>query len=449
MRKLFVLFFINLCLLSASETIIATGGIKGNYYKIGKDLNKKAFKNRAKVLSTQGSVENMIMVADGKADIAFVQADALSLLDVIYSQKNKQYFELVDVVGKIYTETLHILVNKNSNIEKFEDLDKKVVSFGGLKSGSSVTASSLEQSSKINFKKVVDKSIEKSLSLLEKNKIDAVFYVTKAPSRFLNRFKNIKMIPVNKDILDNKLLHYTNMEKSDYKFLKKPIKTYKVDTLLIVKKGFKSKEKLVNYFKGPSDLAYSFEIFNKKITKKNNKGNILQVDQNVLVKFADTYGYNALIRYNYLVKRVNLLKSKKLVTKLKDVNALVNKLKYFIDLELCDNQCREDKGYCDIRGVAMIKHFILANLGLDYSKLKLVKVVSDELLEKETTALAYFHKNDQSPIILEYSKDKEIYKLKDGVKYKILNINNKRIKAEAKKYILKASAVNKEYIPIS
>ena len=34
-----------------------------------------------------------------------------------YMDKNKKYYELVDISGKIYTETLHIIINKNSKIK--------------------------------------------------------------------------------------------------------------------------------------------------------------------------------------------------------------------------------------------------------------------------------------------------------------------------------------------
>lgn len=437
MKKIFILLTI-ISLMSSSATVIVTGGKNGNYFKLGKELNKKIFKNKAKVLNTQGSVENMIMVAEGKADIALVQADALNLLDVIYAKKNKRYFELVDIVGKVYSETLHILVNKQSKIKSFEELEDKTVSFGGLKSGSSVTASALEQKSEFNFKKVIDKPIAQSLVLLERGEIDAVFYVTKAPSSFLDKFRNIKMIPVKNDILSNKLLTYTSLKKNSYSFLNKRIKTYNVDTLLILKKGFKHKKKLLNSLNNSKKFSFKLQATNKIDTKKIKSRNILKLEQEILVKFADIYGYNAFTRYSYLVKKINNLKERKLVTQLKEVNKLINKLKSFNDLELCNIECRENKGYCDTKNIAIIKHLVLSKLGVNPSKLKIINIY-----KKNKIVLAYFHKKKNLPVILEYKK--EIYKLEKGIDYKIINIKNTQLSKKAKKCILKATANSKEF----
>ena len=101
MKKLMLLFSILITTLYSSSITIASGGITGNYYKIANELNKEAFKHKAKVINTAGSVENMLLVAKGKVDIAFVQADALDMLDIFYSNSNQTQDDLINIVNVI------------------------------------------------------------------------------------------------------------------------------------------------------------------------------------------------------------------------------------------------------------------------------------------------------------------------------------------------------------
>ena len=91
MKKIFFIMALFISILSSKEIIIATGEDSGNYYKIGKEINTTIYNNKAKVLKTSGSVENMLLVAKGKADVALVQADALAMLDIFYKVGQKKY----------------------------------------------------------------------------------------------------------------------------------------------------------------------------------------------------------------------------------------------------------------------------------------------------------------------------------------------------------------------
>ena len=65
----------------------------GNYYQVGKELNKTWYKGKAKVINTQGSVENLLLLSEGKADVALTQGDALEFLDIFYSSSACMYPE--------------------------------------------------------------------------------------------------------------------------------------------------------------------------------------------------------------------------------------------------------------------------------------------------------------------------------------------------------------------
>ena len=166
MRYRIIFLFLTFVFLQANDKIIATGEKTGNYYKVGLELNQKLFDGKAKVITTSGSVENMLLIAEKKADVAIVQSDALAMLDIFYKQYNKKASDLVEILNEAYEETLHIIVNKKSKINTIEDLNGKTMVCGGKKSGNSVTAAYVEQNYNIEFGKTLELSIKEGLDLL-------------------------------------------------------------------------------------------------------------------------------------------------------------------------------------------------------------------------------------------------------------------------------------------
>ncbi len=67
MRYGIIFFFLTFVFLQANDKIIATGKKTGNYYKVGLELNQKLFDGKAKVITTSGSVENMLLIAEKKS----------------------------------------------------------------------------------------------------------------------------------------------------------------------------------------------------------------------------------------------------------------------------------------------------------------------------------------------------------------------------------------------
>jgi TRAP transporter TAXI family solute receptor len=406
-------------------------------------LNESSFGNKAKVINTAGSVENMLLIANKKADIAFVQSDALQMLNIFYQSSGKTQTDLVDIVNKIYQETVHIIVSQNSKIKTMEDLNGKIMSAGGKNSGSSVTASYITQQYNINFASIVNKNVAKSLKLLDNGEIDVLFYVSKKLTPDMLKSK-IRLLEVTKDMKDNQHIKKITLSKKTYKFLKKDVKTYGIDTLVIVKKGFKYTKKVKAYLSKFNKKAY------KHIKKVRKLSSMIKIPKNTLVAYTKKYGNNALIRINYLNKKLSKLNDGSVYEKLAGVHNLVNKLHYIDEKK----HWRKDNywavplqftgtGLGDSEDFALMKFLFLVKLGIEPSALKLIKLnknleVKDK--NKENIALAYFHKNSKEPIIMEYSRaNKKIYKAKKDIKYKILtkSINRKLNKIFTKNFSIK------------
>ncbi len=415
----------NIGSITINEKIIATGEETGNYYKVGLELNKKMFKGKAKVIKTSGSVENMLLIAEKKADVAIVQSDALSMLDIFYKQYNKKADDLVEVLSEAYEETLHIIVNKNSKINSLQDLNDKVMVCGGKKSGSSVTAAYVEQSYNIDFKRILDVSIKKGLDLLEEGKIDVVFYVTRAPSSLLSKYQNLRLLEVTKPMKNNPNIHTVTLPKTTYIFLKKDLKTYGIKSFIIGKKDSNNLNELTNIAK-KTDLKSSYLY-------------MIPLDSDTLITYNRRYGNKATFRLDFLNNNLEKIASQKILNKLIKVNDLVNKIHFLSDkthwkknnywstpIEFIGTGCGDSEEF------ALLKYLFLVKLGISPKQLKLIslnkplKISKDETI-KEHIALAYFHKIDQAPVILEskYGRNK-IYKYKNQFQYTILkNPENK------------------------
>jgi len=432
MYKIILLLAVFITGVFSQSITIATGEQSGSYYKYGQLISKNIFSDKAKVLSTTGSVDNMLLVADGIADVAFVQADALEMLDIFYKDSDKRAADLVEVVGELYAETLHIIVHKDSDIKTIDDLNGKVMSSGGKKSGSSVTASYIENEFDIQFSKVVSASIANSLSLLKQGKIDVIFYVAKSPSSLLKKFNDIRLIEANKKVTNNKHIKRTVVNKNNYRFLEKDLNTYSVNSLVIAKKGFKDMKKIAKYFNiNPSKQ--------NSLSSKKEAQSVLHIPVDVLTKYTNLYGNRALVRMNFIDSHLERLKNEKTLVKLKEVNEIVNRIIYDTDLNVWKSENKWatplqslGTGLADIEEFALIKYLFLTKIGIDPKKLKLVqKDVPFKFKGKDNNkniTLAYFHKENKAPVILDYTKSKKhIYKYKEQFNYSIVNNSNDRV----------------------
>jgi TRAP transporter TAXI family solute receptor len=122
---------------------IATGGTGGVYYPYGgglaKVLNESMPNIRATAEVTAASVDNLKLIRDGKADIAFTLADTLA--DAV---TGRGAFEGVPVpaasLAVLYSNYTHVVTLAQSGMTSVADLRGKTVSTGSPGSGTEVIA---------------------------------------------------------------------------------------------------------------------------------------------------------------------------------------------------------------------------------------------------------------------------------------------------------------------
>jgi TRAP transporter TAXI family solute receptor len=129
----------------AGSVRIASGGTGGVYYAYAQgvaDVIRSTLPRlRPAVLTTAASVENLKMVAAGRAEIGFTSADAAS--DAFEGQPPfPNPFKIV-ALGRIYESYLHLVVRLDRAITKVTDLKGRKVSVGAPASGTELFATRL------------------------------------------------------------------------------------------------------------------------------------------------------------------------------------------------------------------------------------------------------------------------------------------------------------------
>ena len=161
---------------------IATGGTGGVYYPYGGALAKVLTEHlpgvRATAEVTAASVDNLKLIRDGGADIAFVLTDTLA--DAV---GGRGAFEGRPVpaatLAVLYSNYTHVATLASSGIRSIADLRGKVVSTGSPGSGTEVIALRLLAAAGLNPPADVTRQglgASESADALKDGKIDAFFW---------------------------------------------------------------------------------------------------------------------------------------------------------------------------------------------------------------------------------------------------------------------------------
>ena len=122
---------------------IATGGTGGVYYPYGgglaKILNENLPQVRATAEVTAASVDNLKLIRDSRADIAFVLADTLA--DAVAGRGAFEGRPVPAVsLAVLYSNYTHIVTTASSGVASVGDLRGKTISTGSAGSGTEVIA---------------------------------------------------------------------------------------------------------------------------------------------------------------------------------------------------------------------------------------------------------------------------------------------------------------------
>jgi hypothetical protein len=131
-------------------------------------------------VQTNGSFDNINLLAAGKVDLAIMQLDVLRFVaEVMRKETGVNVLQEAKVALNLYLEEIHILT-KNPDIRTVEQLAGKRVAVGPERSGSALTSEVLLAGFGVKIQRVFD-APEGAVKKLNQGEIDALIFVGGAP----------------------------------------------------------------------------------------------------------------------------------------------------------------------------------------------------------------------------------------------------------------------------
>lgn len=165
------------------ELTIATGGTGGVYYPLGGGLAEVIRNNidgySGSVQETNASVDNMLLIGDGGADIAFTLGDTAA--DAVNGEGDDFAEGPIDAcaLGRIYNNFTQIVTSADAGITSVEDLRDKRVSLGSPGSGTEVIALRILEAAGIDPDADIERQqlgVDETVAGLRDGTIDAGFW---------------------------------------------------------------------------------------------------------------------------------------------------------------------------------------------------------------------------------------------------------------------------------
>jgi TRAP transporter TAXI family solute receptor len=195
----------------AGKTLnIVTGGTGAVYIVYGAglaELLNKKLGTAASAQSTTASVDNMKLIRDGKADVAFTLADtAFDAVNGKGSFASPEKAADAKVLAVLYSNLTHLVVKDAGGISAVPDLKGKRVSMGSAGSGTEIIANrtleayGLDPAADISRERL---GAQDSANALRDGKIDAFFFSGGLPVPAvldLSTGTKIKMLDLNDSI---------------------------------------------------------------------------------------------------------------------------------------------------------------------------------------------------------------------------------------------------------
>ena len=189
--------------LQSNFVTIATGGASGPYNIIGTALAEvyvKVFGVNSKTQTTGASVENINLIDQKKAEMAFVMSDALA--DAVNGTGSFQKkIETVSQVAALYPNYVQIVTSGKTGINTIADLKGKRVAVGAQNSGVEVNARTLLNGFGISYDdlKVYYLGYAEAADALKAGRIDAAFLTSGIPNSSLMELQqgfDLKLVSV-------------------------------------------------------------------------------------------------------------------------------------------------------------------------------------------------------------------------------------------------------------
>jgi TRAP transporter TAXI family solute receptor len=136
---------------------VLTGGTSGVYYPLGVAIGKiygdKIPGVKTQVQATKASVENLVLLQQGRGEIAFTLGDSLKAAwDGDAEAGFKSRLDKLRTIGAIYPNYIQIVATADSGIKTLADLKGKSLSVGAPKSGTELNSRAILGAAGMSYK---------------------------------------------------------------------------------------------------------------------------------------------------------------------------------------------------------------------------------------------------------------------------------------------------------
>ncbi|WJR79089.1 TAXI family TRAP transporter solute-binding subunit [Bradyrhizobium sp. NP1] len=192
---------------------VLTGGTSGVYYPLGVAIGKiygdKIAGVKTQVQATKASVENLILLQQGRGELAFTLGDSLkSAWEGDEEAGFKKKLDKLRTIAAIYPNYIQIVATSDSGIKTLADLKGKSLSVGAPKSGTELNSRAILAAAGMTYKdigKVEYLPFAESVDLMKNRQLNATLQsagLGVASLKDLSTATDITVVSVPKPIVD-------------------------------------------------------------------------------------------------------------------------------------------------------------------------------------------------------------------------------------------------------
>ncbi len=192
---------------------VLTGGTSGVYYPlgvaIGKIFSDKIPNVKTQVQATKASVENLVLLQQGRGEIAFTLGDSLKAAWEGDEEAGfKAKLDKLRTIGAIYPNYIQVVATADSGIKTLADLKGKSLSVGAPKSGTELNSRAILKAAGMDYKslgKVEYLPFAESVDLMKNRQLNATLQsagLGVASLKDLSTSSEITVVSVPKEIVD-------------------------------------------------------------------------------------------------------------------------------------------------------------------------------------------------------------------------------------------------------
>ncbi|QYH19522.1 TAXI family TRAP transporter solute-binding subunit [Corynebacterium aquatimens] len=202
---------------------IATGGTSGPYYQIGATMSQilnRELGADSSVQATGASVENIQLLVDGNAEVAFAMGDATrQAIDGTGPFEGKGKVNELKAITALYPNYVQIVTTSKSGIKSVEDLRGKRVGVGDKNSGVELNAQMILDAHGMNYDDINEDflSYSDAIDQMKNGQIDAAFVTSGLPNSSvmdLVTTEDVVVVPIEGAGMDALLKKYPFFDKS-------------------------------------------------------------------------------------------------------------------------------------------------------------------------------------------------------------------------------------------